>query len=123
MADSPAYFQMTDTDGDDEFVIKIIDPEKIEHARRILDGSEKSRVHVQGTVVKEPAVYNPTWNFHIAPETIDFFEYAIEVCDASIVFVHENLDDVGGSTLPNCHWCPWSSRLVKEVTRAKSEDK
>lgn len=101
---NPAYFAVTDTDGTNRFIIKLTDSDQIEHARRILDGSEKERIHVQGTIVKDSASYNPGWSFHLDPDSIDFFAWAIEVCDASIQFVEDNLDDVGGSTLPNSHW-------------------
>jgi hypothetical protein len=115
VADLPAYFRFTDTDGNPRFVIELRDPDKIAHARRILRGEEQSRIHVQGTVVKESATYNPGWSFHLDPGSIDFFELAIEVCDASMQYVEEHLDEVGESTLPGSHWCPWSSRLVAEV--------
>ena len=114
-ADSPAYFRFTDTDGKPRFVIELRDRHRIAHARRILSGEERSRIHVQGTVVKESAPYNPGWSFHLDPASIDFFGVAIEVCDASMKYVEEHLDEVGGSTLPGSHWCPWSSRLVDEV--------
>jgi hypothetical protein len=95
MTHSPAYFSFTD--------------------RRILCGEERSRVHIQGTIIKEPAIYNPGWSYHLTPESIEFFETAIELCDASIQFIEEHLSEVGGSTLPGAHWCPWSSRLVEDV--------
>ena len=114
-ANSPTYFRFTDTDGKPRFVIELRDPNRIAHARRILSGEERSRIHVQGTVVKASAHYNPGWSFHLAPESIDFFELAAEVCDASMQYVEDHLDEVGGSTLPGAHWCPWLSRLVDEV--------
>ena len=113
--DSPAYFRFTDTDGTPRFVIALRDPDGIAHARRILSGEERSRTHVQGTVVKAAAPYNPGWSSHLDPGSIDFFEVAIEVCDASMRYVEAHLDEVGGSTMPGSHWCPWSSRLVDEV--------
>jgi hypothetical protein len=115
MPHDPAYFRFTDTNGKPRFVIKLLDPAKLEHARRILRGEERSRAHVQGTIVKEPVEYNPGWKYHLDPVTIEFFEFATEVCDASVQYVEDHLDEVGGSTLPRCHWCPWSSRLVDEV--------
>ena len=116
--ESIAYFRFTDVEEKPRFVIKLVDAAKVAHARRILGGEETSRVHVQGTIVKEPASYNPGWSYHLKPETIEFFENAIEVCDATICYVEENLTDVGGSTLPNSHWCPWTSRLVDEVSES-----
>lgn len=112
-----AYFRFTDTDGKPRFVIKLVEPEKIEHARRILRGEETSRIHVQGVVEKKPAEYNPGWSYHLKPDSIDFFEFAVEVCDSSIQYVEENLEQVGGAFLPGSHWCPWTSRIVDEVVR------
>ncbi len=111
----PALFRFTDINEEPRFVIQLVELEKVEHARRILRGEETLRVHIQGLIVKEPAAYNPGWSYHLAPKSIDFFEVAIEVCDATIDYVEEHLDEVGGSTLPGSHWCPWTSRLVDEV--------
>ena len=110
-----AYFRMTDHSGAPRFVIALDNPEKIAHARRILAGEESSRTHVMGRIIKRPAPYNPGWSFHLDPMTIDFFEMAIEVCDASIQYVEDHLDEAGGAFLPGSYWCPWSSRLVDEV--------
>lgn len=117
-ATDAAYFRFTDTDGEPRFVIQLTQTEQIDHARKILRGEVTDLIHVQGTIVKSPAPYNPGWNYHLDPETIDFFEYAVEVCDASIRYVEEHLDEIGGSTLPGSHWCPWQSELVDEVTAA-----
>lgn len=109
-------FQVADVStGDRPFIIALSDPSKIAHARAILSGSEKERIHVRGTIIKALADYNTDWPYHIDPQTIDFFAFAIEVCDASAEWVEENLDEIGGAALPNCHWCPWSSELVGEV--------
>jgi hypothetical protein len=97
------------------FVIDLIDEGKTAHARRILSGVERNQVHVSGIVVKAPAPYNPHWNFHLSPESIMFFELAVEVCDASIKYVAEHLDEVGGAFLPDSRWCPWGSRVVREL--------
>ena len=110
-----AYFQVSDASEDKKpFIIKLTG-ENIRHARRILNGEEKARVHVQGTIVKSTVNYNPGWSFHLDTSTIDFFEMAIEVCDATMAYVEQHLDEVGDSTLPNCHWCPWSSRIIAEI--------
>lgn len=100
-----------------EFVIELRDEEKIAHARRIVSGQETNRVHVHGRIVKRPASYNPRFSYHLDPNTINFFELAIEVCDADMSYVEEHLDEVCGAFLPGCHWCPWTSRVEREVTR------
>ncbi|GGN55949.1 hypothetical protein GCM10012285_50170 [Streptomyces kronopolitis] len=112
--DSAAYFVMTDVTRA-EFVIKLTDPRKIQHARELLSGATRSEPHVIGRIEKRPAPYNGRWSFHLRPETIDFFDFAIEVCDATTPYVEDHLDEAGGPFLPGLIWCPWSSTLVREV--------
>lgn len=112
-----AYFAfMMPSDRDREFIFELTDENRIAHARRIISGEEKNRVHVHGRIMKSKQPYNPIWSFHLDPTTIDFFEMAIEVCDASMAYVEDHLDEVCGAFLPGCHWCPWSSKVTREVT-------
>ena len=111
------YFEMQTIDRQ-PFVFQLTDPRKIEHARRILSGEEQHAIHVVGRIVKRPAPYNPRWSFHYDPNTIDFFSHAIEVCDATVSYVEEHLDEACGAFLPGCVFCPWTSRLVREITPA-----
>ncbi|WP_406284167.1 hemopexin repeat-containing protein [Embleya sp. NBC_00896] len=110
-----AYFAFQNRPEPGEFVIKLTDPAKIDHARKILLGQETQRVHVHGRIIKRPEPYNPGWSFHLDPATIDFFDMAIEVCDAGIQYTEDHLDEACGAFLPGCHWCPWGSTLVREV--------
>jgi hypothetical protein len=98
------------------FVFKLVDSEKIDEARWIIQNKQSTKVHVQGTIVKSKAPYNPEWSFHVDPSSVDFFEIQIEVCDANVTYVEDHLEEVGGGTLPRSFWCPWSSRLTREVT-------
>ncbi|MBF6295931.1 calmodulin [Nocardia amamiensis] len=109
-----AFFAFTDA-SEKEFIIQLVDEQRIAEARRILSGEEKMSVHVMGRIMKTPMPYNPGWNFHLDPETISFFTQAIEVCDASIMYVQDHLDEACGAFLPGCMWCPWSSRLTREI--------
>jgi hypothetical protein len=101
--------------GGREFIFEVTDPGKIEHARRIISGEETSRVHVHGRIMKRQAPYNPSWSYYLDPNTIDFFDMAIEVCDADMNYVEDHLDEACGAFLPGCHWCPWSSKVVREI--------
>jgi restriction system protein len=115
MTTSEAYFESRGDDDADTFVIKLVEESKIAHARAILAGTEQQRVHVQGTIISEKAPYNAAWSYHLKPESIEFFEWAIEVCDSTMRYVEENLKDVGGAFLPKAHWCPWNSKLTSEI--------
>ncbi|WP_425580386.1 BP74-related protein [Streptosporangium amethystogenes] len=55
------------------------------------------------------------WSYHFDPATLGFFDVAIEVCDATMTYVEDHLDEAGGAFLPGNLWCPWSSKPVREV--------
>lgn len=115
LATEAAYFNVGFTASDETFTIMLTDTARIQEARDILNGTQLQKIHVMGTIVKSPAYYNPSWSYHIAPASIEFFEVAIEVCDAAPEYVEEHLDEACGAFLPNCVWCPWSSVVVEEV--------
>ncbi|MFI7688798.1 calmodulin-binding protein [Nonomuraea sp. NPDC049655] len=109
-----AYFVMTDVTRE-EFVVKLTDPAKIQHARDLVNGETTDRPHILGRILPRTAPYNPRWSYHLNPGTVDFFDVAIEVCDATIPYVEDHLDEAGGAFLPGYVWCGWSTRLVREL--------
>ncbi|MGW0964631.1 BP74-related protein [Streptomyces sp. NPDC002516] len=113
-AEKPAYFVMTDITRE-QFVIKLTEPGDIEHARELVSGETTDRPHVLGRIVKRTAPYNPRWSYHTNPDTTQFFDHATEVCDATIPYVEEHLDEAGGAFLPGLVWCDWTSRLIREI--------
>ncbi|MFF7468987.1 calmodulin-binding protein [Streptomyces sp. NPDC008092] len=113
-AESPAYFVMTDITRE-EFVVKLTKPGDIEHARELVSGETTDRPHLAARIVKRTAVYNPRWSYHTNPDTTEFFDYHIEVCDATIPYVEDNVDEAGGPFLPGLYWCDWTSRLIREI--------
>jgi hypothetical protein len=114
-AADPAYFEFTDV-SQERAIVRLDDPARIQHARDLLSGATEDRPHLVGRIVKRTAPYNPRWSFHYDPETVDFFDYAVEVCDATLPYVEDHLDEAGGAFLPGLYWCPWTSRLTREVT-------
>ena len=104
---SAAYFVFDSPPATDTFVIKLTDPQKIQQARDII----RTGAHniVSGTLIKQPVYYNSPWSYHLDPKTIGFPELAVEVCDANMRYLENNLDIAYSS------WCPWNSRLVKEI--------
>ena len=109
-----AYFAF-EQEPNQEFIFELTDQEKIDHARRIISGEETERVHVMGRINKRKVPYNPQWDYYLNPDTISFFAYAIEVCDANMQYVDDHLDEACGPFLSGCYWCPWNSRVVREV--------
>ncbi|OJH33828.1 calmodulin [Cystobacter ferrugineus] len=114
MADAK-YFSFMQRENQ-EFVFELTDPAKIQQAQEILTGKEQAKVHVMGKIVKSRKPYNPNWDYHLDPASITFFQMAIEVCDANMGYVEDHLDEAGGAFLPGSFWCPWDSRLTREVT-------
>jgi uncharacterized protein (TIGR03437 family) len=112
-SNSEAYFQFDVPPSQQTFVIRLLDPALIQQARAILAATEGK--HVMGKIVKAPAFYNTPLSFHLDPHSIQFFDFAIEVCDGSITYTQEHLEEVGGSFLPGNTWCPWGSRLKAEI--------
>lgn len=110
-----ALFEFKGSDEQDRFVIKLVDQEKINHARNLLADITSERPSVMGTIMKSMENYNPNWGYHLVPESISFFDVATEVCDANMRYVEEHLDEVGSDFLPGNQWCPWSSELTKEI--------
>jgi hypothetical protein len=112
----PVWFAFTQPSSPgQEFIIQLNQDAQIQKARDILSGKEKSEIHVHGRIVKRTQPYNPRFNFYLDPDTISFFEVAIEVCDANMMYVEDHLDEACGAFLPGCHWCPWDSKLTREV--------
>ena len=112
----PRYFAFTQPSSPGvEFVIQLNDEERIQKALDILSGKEKNAIHVHGRLVKRRESYNPRFDFYLDPDTISFFEVAIEVCDANMMYVNDHLDEACGAFLPGCHWCPWDSKLTREI--------
>lgn len=107
-----AYFNMQDITGSN-FVIEITNPEAIKEAREII--ANEDRKFIFGRIIKSAASYNPTWDFHYNPTSISFADVPIEVCDATIPYVEDHLDEAGGAFLPGYYWCPWTGRLTEEV--------
>jgi hypothetical protein len=114
-AGAAALFEFKGSDANDRFVIKLTEQNKIQHARDLLSGATQDMKSIMGTVVKQTADYNPDWSYHLEPTSITFFDMAIEVCDATMRYVEEHLDEVGGSFLPNNQWCPWGSELTRGI--------
>ncbi|KAN0040825.1 hypothetical protein ACTFIV_003361 [Dictyostelium citrinum] len=109
-----AYFAFK-THHDKDFVFKLTDDKKIKVARDILSGKETETVHVMGRIKKSRQDYNPSYSYHLDPETVTFFSMAIEVCDASLEYVEDHLDEACGAFLPGCFYCPWASKLTREI--------
>ncbi|KAK5575450.1 hypothetical protein RB653_006583 [Dictyostelium firmibasis] len=110
-----AYFAFKTHGSQHDFIFKLTDDGLIKSARAILSGEEQLATHVMGRIRKVQASYNPHYSYHFDEKTISFFSMAIEVCDATLQYTEDYLDEACGAFLPGCFFCPWSSVITKEV--------
>ncbi|HEU4511362.1 MAG TPA: Ig-like domain-containing protein [Pyrinomonadaceae bacterium] len=102
-----AYFVFKTGGGPETFVFKLTDPQTIQQARTLI--ATGTRMILSGIIIKQPVYYNSPWSYHLDPKTIRFTDGAIELCDASIRYLEDNLH----SAYPG--WCPWASDLLAEI--------
>ncbi|EGG17853.1 hypothetical protein DFA_08854 [Cavenderia fasciculata] len=96
-----AYFAFRTHGSKHDFIFKLSEVEKIEHTRKLLkDNRNEQPIHVMGRIKKTQKDYNPYYSFHLDPDTITFFDMSIGVCDSTLQYVEEHLDQVGGAFLP-----------------------
>jgi hypothetical protein len=108
-----AFFVFGTSPHPEQFTFKLNDAAKIDEARSLI-GQNKLII---GMIIKEPIYYNRPWSFYLDPDTINFIDGAIEVCDSAILPIEMSLDAVGGAFLPGKTWCPWGAQLLKEIPR------
>ena len=101
-----AYFKVYDGAGSPDFIIRLTNPETILFARNQITIPVEQRLSVTAIIVKEASCWNPNYRYHYDSDTVEFFEVAVEVCDANFVYVQDNLEEAGGAFLPGLRHCP-----------------
>jgi hypothetical protein len=112
-------FLVTSNNADPEdvsqhYVARIIHAASIAQAREELNKTDSFMI-ISGIIEKTPVGWNPGWSYHLVPNTVFFGDVFTEVCDANAVYVEENVEAAGGSFLPRLQWCPWNTRVLKEL--------
>ncbi|HEU5235554.1 MAG TPA: hypothetical protein VFU37_00345, partial [Pyrinomonadaceae bacterium] len=102
-----AYFLLQQPPRTSTFVFKLTDPIKIQQARNIV-ATHASKL-VSGTIIKQPVYYNPGWSFHFDPKSINFADFAIELCDNTMEGIESDLDNIWPQ------WCPWNGQVMQEI--------
>lgn len=95
---------------DESFQALIRDPEVIQEAERLI-GAGQQRI-INGDLRRGDGGFNSPWSWHMDPQTVQFADATIEVCDGCPHMVEEDLDywiDTVG------RFCPWTTRVVERV--------
>lgn len=104
-----------------EFVFAVNDPAVSRQIEAIIENRHTGPdVHVEGRIVRGRVAYNEEYPFHLDPNSIRLFSNTTEQCSATAFEVEEHLELVGvpdSGFLDRGIWCPWDSRLVREIDR------
>lgn len=90
--------------GEEEYKIHLTDPEDIEIARTLLAGGEAPSIP-NGVVVRGDPGVNSGYSWHIDPETVEFAEMTMELCDGLP-------SDVEQMIITSDRYCPWSAEVI-----------
>lgn len=88
----------------EEYRIRLTDPADIEIARKLLAGEEAPRIP-NGVVVRGDPDVNVGYTWHIDPESVEFADITVEVCDGLP-------SDVEKGIITSDRYCPWSAEVI-----------
>jgi hypothetical protein len=91
--------------GEQTYKIQLVTQDQIDHVKALLAGSEEGRIP-NGKVVRDDASVNSPWSWHIDPNTLEFADQTIEVCDGLPEYVEDH-------TVTSDYYCPWSAKVIK----------
>ena len=94
--------------GGETFKVLIRDPQVIAEAERLISSGER-RI-LSGKVERGDGGFNDPWSWHLNPDSVEFADITIELCDGCPHYLEEDLEywtkTVG-------YYCPWSTEIVK----------
>ncbi|MEN2992496.1 MAG: hypothetical protein ABDH91_02965 [Bacteroidia bacterium] len=97
------------------FILRLRDSVRIAEARRII-AERQGRTIPIGPLRAGNGGFNRcgeySWSWHFHPDSVEFAEITIEVCDARPSYVEANLEE----WLRHVRiYCPWEAQLVREL--------
>ncbi len=101
--------------NEERFIIRLTRPDQILRARQLL-ASRENKV-VRGTLRDGNGGYNrdpvrgQQYSWHLDPQTIEFFDVALEVCDGLPSYVEEEK----AYWLELGYYCPWAAVIEQEL--------
>lgn len=109
-------FCVVNTEGE-RFVIKLVTLEQIAVAQEMMRGQRPELNIISGRLAagsggfKRDPNTGREWSWHLVPETIQFAEVSIEVCQGRPSFVQEEL----ANWLRLGQYCPVGCRIEREI--------
>lgn len=90
--------------ADETYRIELTDPDDIDIARRLLAGEEAPAIP-NGLIIRGETGVNEGWSWSIDPESLEFADITMEVCDGLPSHVEDG-------TLAGDRFCPWSAEVI-----------
>ncbi|MBM4407890.1 MAG: hypothetical protein FJ038_04655 [Chloroflexi bacterium] len=91
--------------GEEEYRIELTDPADLDIARRLLAGEEAPGIP-NGIVVRGDPGVNTGYSWHIDPDTLEFADMTVEVCDG-------RPSDVEANQITSDRYCPWDAKVIR----------
>jgi hypothetical protein len=88
----------------EQYRIRLTDPIDIEIARKLLNGEEAPSIP-SGLVVRGSPDVNTGYTWHIDPESVEFADSTMEVCDGLP-------SDVEQGNITSERYCPWAAVVI-----------
>lgn len=88
----------------EEYRILLTDPVNIEIAELLLDGELAPSIP-NGLIVRGDTGVNEGWSWSIEPDSVEFADVTMEVCDGLPSHVEDG-------TLTTDRFCPWSAEVI-----------
>lgn len=90
--------------GNQEYRIRLTEPADIAIARRLLAGEEAPSIP-NGQIVRGEPDVNEGYSWHIDPDSLEFADSTIELCDGLP-------SDVENELITSKRYCPWSAEVI-----------
>lgn len=88
----------------EEYRIRLTDPADIAVAQRLLAGEAAPRIP-NGLVVRDAPDVNAGYSWHIDPDSVEFADTTIELCDG-------RPSDVENRVITSDRYCPWAAEVI-----------
>jgi len=65
-----------------------------------------------GRVLRGNGGFNAPWNWHLDPDTVEFADLTVEVCDGCPTLMQADLDNYIDTV---GQYCPWSTQIISRI--------
>ena len=98
--------------ADEQFRILLDNQQKAAQARALI-GSDAA-MNINGEIARGDGGFNSGFSWHLRPNTVEFVDMTMELCDGRPSFVEENVDYYVDTVK---RYCPWGIKVVQELLR------